>query len=104
MRRVRRLREVLGRLAARVERYRELDHYTFNEDVFFGVEVNRYWPNLRIPGWRTALGFSWETQPASAFQHCGGALPFGCHAWNKWFPEDWRRIFAKAGLSLDQLL
>jgi hypothetical protein len=105
LRRVSAMRSVLARLDARADRFRQsVPPAIQNEDMFFSVEANRFWPNLSIPGWRAALQFAWELQPARARMLSGGVLPFGCHAWNKLHREDWRSIFASAGLSLDQLL
>jgi hypothetical protein len=104
LRRVARMRDVLRKLESRVQRYRESSHPTFNEDLFFSIEANRYWPVLKIPGWRRALQFSWELQPAMSQRYNHGVLPFGCHGWNKLHRDEWRAIFAGAGLSLDDIL
>lgn len=104
LRRVARMREVLRKLEPRIARYREHTHFTCNEDVFFSIEANRYWPVLKIPGWRRALQFSWEWQPARAQRFNHGALPFGCHGWNRLHRDEWRAAFAGAGLSLDDIL
>lgn len=63
----------------------------FNEDVFFSYEMNRGGRRMRVPGYREALGFAFETNPALAMAHNDNALPFGCHAWNKEpFATFWR--------------
>ena len=63
----------------------------FNKDVFFSYEMNRGRRRVRVPGYREALGFAFETNPALALAHNGNALPYGCHARNKEpFAQFWR--------------
>jgi hypothetical protein len=57
-------------------------HYFFNEDVFWSLEVNRRSGQLKIPGYKKAIGFSVEFKPEYAFELSKGRLPFGCHACN----------------------
>lgn len=67
-------------------------HHTFNEDVFFGVEVNNHGLGFRYPDWREALRFSFDKYPKLCYELNDGRLPFGCHSWYKrkmkkfWFP------------------
>lgn len=55
----------------------------FNEDVFFSYEMNRGRQQVRVPSYRDALGFAFETNPALALAQSGNVLPFGCHGWNR---------------------
>lgn len=70
----------------------EKHHHTFNEDVFFGVWVNRYGMNFRYPDWKEALKFSFDKYPGLCYELNGNNLPFGCHSWygrkmrKFWFP------------------
>lgn len=84
-----------------IEYYNENNaHHYFNEDVFWSLEVNRSRKVLKIPGYRTALHFSFEHRPEYALQKITkGALPFGCHAWDL-FPGFWNPIIRKEGYSI----
>lgn len=104
LRRIGKMREVLTRLPQRAEPYRQGSRDPWAEDLFFSIEANRYRQNLRIPGFRKATAFAWETFPSVAAPFNAGRLPFGCHAWNKLHRDDWQPIFAQLGLSLDVLL
>ena len=75
------------------------EHHYYNEDVFWSLEVNRTQEVLKIPGYRTALHFSFEQRPDYALQITKGDLPFGCHAWDL-FPDFWDPIIKKEGYIL----
>jgi hypothetical protein len=104
LRRVAAMRQALHKYERRAQRYRARAHHTHNEDIFFTVEVNRYRQFINLPPLRTAVAFSWESHPSLARQLNSGALPFGCHAWDKLYRDDWRPIFKQFGYSLDSLL
>ncbi len=98
------LRRIPALLRALQVRGRKLNTYTqnslyqYNEDIFFGVEVNRYWPLLRIPDFRTAMRFAVEFYPERAIAvYNQGKLPFGCHAWDIHGTNYWRPVFARFG-------
>ena len=76
----------------------------WSEDVFFCLEANRYRQHVRTPPLKVAVRFAWETNPAIAAQLTGGALPFGCHAWDKLHRDHWRPVFARLGYDLDDML
>ena len=85
----------------KIESYEHIQQYHFNEDVFWGVEVNRYWPFLRIPTYRKALHFAIEFYPQWAVEHYNrGQLPFGCHAWDIHGTAYWRTVFAEYGYQI----
>jgi len=104
LRRVRSMRRVLSALGSRTDDYRQARMTLNSEDLFFAVEVNRYWPRLRIPDLKVAAGFSWERNPAVARILNGGSLPFGCHAWNKLHRDDWAPVFEEHGYPLGRIL
>ncbi len=54
-----------------------------NEDVFWGIEVNRQKKQLRIPTWKEALHFSFDKNPDICYRLNNNRLPFGCHGWSK---------------------
>jgi hypothetical protein len=101
LRRVSAMRRVLAELGQRAERYRLRGRH---EDIFFSAEANRYRTRIRIPDARESARFAWETNPDAAAELTGGALPFGCHGWNKLHRDVWRPIFARLGYSIDSLL
>lgn len=85
----------------KIAEYERIHTHQYHEDVFWSVEVNRYWPRLRIPTFRKALHFGVEFYPERAIQHYNrGQLPFGCHAWNIHGTSYWRSIFAQYGYKI----
>ncbi len=103
LRRIAALRAVLRRLPERAEPYRQGTRTPWAEDLFSSIEANRYRELIRIPGFREALEFSWETHPEVAARCCSVALPFGCHGWDKLHRAQWRPVFASLGLAIDEL-
>lgn len=98
LRRIPALLRALNTNQRKLDLYRNANRHEFNEDVFWGVEVNRHWPVLRIPSYRRALHFAIEFFPAWAVTHYNnGKLPFGCHAWDIHGLDFWRPIFARYG-------
>jgi hypothetical protein len=85
----------------KIAEYERMSMHQYHEDVFWSIEVNRYWPRLRIPGYRKALHFSIEFFPQWAIEHYNnGQLPFGCHAWDIHGTDYWRPIFARYGYKI----
>lgn len=84
LRRVESHLKALRQLPDKVDEY--LAHngnHMFNEDVFFGVEVNRHGTLFRYPDYKEALDFSFDKYPALCYRLNGEKLPFGCHSWYK---------------------
>ncbi len=101
LRRVPAMLRCLRLFRRRIQTYERTEQYHYNEDVFWGIEVNRYWPFLRIPPYRTALHFAIEFYPEWAVAHYNeGQLPFGCHAWDIHGTDYWRPIFAQYGYQI----
>jgi hypothetical protein len=101
LRRVSAMLSCLKWFKATMAKYDQISMHQYNEDVFWSVEVNRYWTRLRIPDYRTALHFSIEFFPQWAVEHYNhGQLPFGCHAWNIHGTDYWRPIFARYGYQI----
>lgn len=101
LRRIPAMLRCLRQFGNRIDAYEQLHHHQYNEDVFWGIEVNRYWPRLRIPTYRKALHFSVEFFPQWAIDHYNnGQLPFGCHAWDIHETDYWRVIFARYGYQI----
>lgn len=96
LRRIARLQQVIAEHPKEVKKYLANPSPFFNEDTFFSIEMNRYWPRLRIPSWREAQAFAVEDRPAEQVAEMG-KLPFGCHAWDLYQPEFWRKQIQAAG-------
>ncbi|RRB06345.1 DUF5672 family protein [Larkinella rosea] len=85
----------------KIANYEKIHAHQYNEDVFWGIEINRYFPVLNVPDFRTALRFSVEFYPERAIQNYNqGQLPFGCHAWDIHGTDYWRPIFATYGYTI----
>jgi hypothetical protein len=66
-----------------------------NEDKLFSLDARRLAlmrPFIKLPNWEAALQFSFEKSPAAAYELNVQELPFGCHAFEKYDPEFWRRF------------
>ena len=101
LRRVSAMLRCLGPFSHKIDQYNKNSAHHYHEDVFWGVEVNRHWPHLRIPSYREAVRFSIEFYPKWAVEHYNdGKLPFGCHAWNIHGTDYWRPIFAQYGYQI----
>ncbi|MFN4145965.1 MAG: DUF5672 family protein [Runella sp.] len=81
------LRKVQKMLTIVKQHPKQIAHYLnqkgalWNEDIFFCIEMNRYFSKVKVPHWREALRFSVEDLPSKAYRLNGQQLPFGCHAW-----------------------
>ncbi|WP_080056071.1 DUF5672 family protein [Spirosoma aerolatum] len=101
LRRVPAMLRCLKPFEKKIAEYNKNTMHQYHEDVFWGIEVNRYWPHLRIPNYRKALHFSIEFFPQWAVEHYNqGQLPFGCHAWDIHGLTYWRPIFAQYGYQI----
>ncbi len=72
--------------------YLSHNHHKMNEDIFWGIEVNRYFKRLNIPSVKVALEFAFEASPSKYFEQKNGKLPFGCHAFELIEPDFWKRF------------
>ena len=97
LRRVAAFRAVLAAEPAALADYRQPVARQFNEDVFWSYAARLNGLPLRIPLWQEALGFAMEYHVPQSL-HTLGALPFGCHAWERQ-GRDWQGVFAQLGLS-----
>jgi hypothetical protein len=78
---------------------RNSQHHSYNEDVFWGIEINRKTKKLHIPTYRMAVNFSMENGLERAFKLTGGELPFGCHDWDDNI-DFWRPYFKTFGYDI----
>lgn len=67
------------------------DHYEWNEDVFWSLNLNGTNYEQVKPKVQEALEFAWERFPSEIYKHVGH-LPMGCHAWEKYEYETfWKK-------------
>ncbi|MEY3100565.1 MAG: hypothetical protein RIS63_1467 [Bacteroidota bacterium] len=66
--------------------------YHNNEDLFWGMIVPRHCEFFTLPTAEEALAFAFEAAPEACYHHLGQVLPLGCHAWEKFEPEFWRKL------------
>lgn len=90
LRRVKKFYNLARKFSSKQNIYLKRTEFQFHEDVFWSIEINRKWNWLRIPPYKTALGFSFENRPERALKLTNNIIPFGCHAWDLhtdfWFP------------------
>jgi len=99
LRRVKKFYELSLEMHDQIAAYLNRTEHLFNEDMFWGVEVNRKRKRLNIPAYKTALKFSIENFPERALKLNNGQLPFGCHAWDL-YVDFWRPVFEKYGYTI----
>ena len=83
----------------KIAAYNNRPTHHYNEDAFWGIEVNRKKKILNIPDYKTALKFAFELAPARAYRLNDQQLPLGCHAWDKHI-DFWRPIFKEQGYEI----
>lgn len=96
LRNIRRFYEIACREKQTIDRYLSHNHHHYHEDVFWGIEVNRKYRQLRIPNAAIAKKFSFENFPERLYAENNYKLPFGCHGWDMHVPF-WRPIFNGIG-------
>ena len=62
---------------------RNTSDFRLMEDVFWSIEVPKFYPNFRIPNYKEALNFAFDRKPQIALKLNKGKMPFGCHGFNK---------------------
>ncbi|MBQ6993492.1 MAG: hypothetical protein IJN64_03205 [Lachnospiraceae bacterium] len=72
---------------------REIDGYGSNEDVFFSIGSAEF----KVAPIEVALQFSFEREVEKCFEQNGRQLPFGCHAWERYNLEFWRKHIEQFG-------
>ncbi|MDU1905928.1 MAG: DUF5672 family protein [Dysgonomonas sp.] len=76
---------------SRIERCRFSEgNYLYTEDVFWGCEVNRCYPHLKIPSFKQASPFSFDMNPSLCYELNDYKLPFVCHAWYRYELDFWK--------------
>ena len=62
-----------------------------HEDIFWSMVTPMLYPFFRVPNMKDAFNFSFERDPEIFLELNNNQLPFGCHAWEKYSPEFWKR-------------
>jgi hypothetical protein len=93
LRKVKAFRRVLFWLAPVAGRWQA------NEDLFWSLVAANYDPFFRVPSFRDALSFGFETRPRECFDLLG-RLPFGCHGWARYDVAFWRPFLAELGIKV----
>lgn len=63
------------------------------EDMFWTVDIQRLVPTFRVAPPEMAAHFAFEALPEQLLETTGGALPFGCHAWQRYAQNFWLEKF-----------
>lgn len=100
LRRVQKMLDMVKNNRPKIEKYLEGKGSFFNEDIFFCIEMNRYFQQVHLPPWREALRFAVEDLPSKAFALNHQQLPFGCHAWDIHELAFWKPHFERFGYKL----
>ena len=62
-----------------------------HEDIFWSMAVPMLYPFFKVPNMNEAFSFSFERDPEKFLELNNNQLPFGCHAWEKFSPEFWKK-------------
>lgn len=76
-----------------IERNKEV-----SEDVFFSACNSA---NFKVAPIDVALSFAFETDVRSCFEANNNNLPFGCHAWQRYDLNFWKKYIEEFGYTLD---
>lgn len=79
---------------------REAQEWYGHEDYFWSLVVPSLSTSFRIAPFQEALRFAFETKPDMCLEMNGGKLPFGCHAWEKYDIDFWRKHFRDFGYTI----
>ncbi len=63
-----------------------------NEDVFWGILVPNRYSFFKVPEPYEAAFFSFEVEPAYLYELTNHRLPTGCHAWERYDYQFWKRV------------
>lgn len=72
-----------------ISRLQQTETLTLPNDLFWGIQAPELCPGFKIPDWKTALAFAFETVPDECLKLNEGRLPFGCHAWARYNRAFW---------------
>lgn len=71
-------------------------HYTrnfgANEDVFWSTKAHTINKNFKPAPVSEEIAFAFEKYPSLLYEMNNKKLPFGCHAWEKYEPDFWKKF------------
>ena len=68
------------------------DWWNGNEDYFWSYLIANTFTDYTVAPNEESLKFSFEVKPSFLFEKNNNNLPFGCHAWEKYEPEFWKKF------------
>ena len=71
--------------------YHRFNTWQYNEDGFWGLFAARRHKWFKVPELNEALQFSFEANAELLYTMNGHQLPFGCHKWEFYCADFWRR-------------
>ncbi len=101
LRRVKKFRDLTKKYKEKIQEYQTRKEHQFHEDVFWSIEMNRKWKQLRVPNYQIALLFSFENRLDQSMMHTKNLIPFGCHAWDKYL-DFWRPYIEAFGYKIGE--
>ncbi|NBV06147.1 MAG: hypothetical protein EBS06_02790 [Proteobacteria bacterium] len=63
-----------------------------HEDYFFASTLPKIFPSFRSASAEEAIPFAFEVQAENLYKMNGNKLPFGCHAWEKYSTDFWKKF------------
>lgn len=82
LRKINKMIEITHFYKEKIDSYLDDNKPFYPEDLFLLLELDSRKCRLRKPGFKEALKFSIEENPAWGYHYNHGVLPFGCHDWN----------------------
>lgn len=82
LRKITKMLKVVRFYRKKIDFYMDDNKDFYPEDVFLLLELTSWRCRLCKPGFKKALKFSMEENPAWGYRYNGCKLPFGCHDWN----------------------
>jgi hypothetical protein len=62
------------------------------EDIFWSRLAPHFLPEFNVAPVQEGFRFSWDYAPSHCYALSDGQLPFGCHSWERYDLEFWRRF------------
>lgn len=91
------LRKVSSFIELLEERNPLADEQIKNEDLFYSSIISE---KFRVAPLEVALRFAFERQVEQCYERNHKELPFGCHAWERYNPQFWKKHIEKYGYTL----
>jgi hypothetical protein len=63
-----------------------------HEDTFWAMSAQKIDRTFKVADERQSISFAFETYPEILFQKNDNQLPFGCHSWENYNPEFWKKF------------